>query len=259
MKVKCKNCGNIFEGNFCNKCGQPFDSECLDFHFLWHDLCHGLFHFDKGILYSFKELFTRPGHSIREFIEGKRVKHFKPVSLAIVLAVFYGLLYHSFKVDNVKPFVNQQNDLFNYEAYNEWVSTHFSWITLGTILFYTLGTYICFHRSKYNLVEFLTLNTFKASQRLFIHIITLPLLLYFNEPTEIKKIIFFIYVLDIVFDFVTNIQFFNMLPRWKTIFLSLMSHIIFLISMAIVSLIIICIMNHSGCNIMLQAFIQWQS
>jgi hypothetical protein len=41
----------------------------------WHDVQHGLFHFDKGMYYSAKELYWRPGHSIREFIEGKRVSH----------------------------------------------------------------------------------------------------------------------------------------------------------------------------------------
>ncbi|QOG00887.1 DUF3667 domain-containing protein [Flavobacterium sp. MDT1-60] len=37
-------------------------------------------------------MFTRPGHSIREFIEGKRVKHFKPLWLVAVLGALYGFL-----------------------------------------------------------------------------------------------------------------------------------------------------------------------
>ncbi|MEO8862184.1 MAG: hypothetical protein ABI358_12210 [Ginsengibacter sp.] len=32
----------------------------MNFHFLWHDVQHGLFHFDKGVLYTTKQLFTRP-------------------------------------------------------------------------------------------------------------------------------------------------------------------------------------------------------
>ena len=40
-------------------------------------------------MYSGKQLFTRPGHAIREFIEGKRIKHLKPISLVIVLALVF--------------------------------------------------------------------------------------------------------------------------------------------------------------------------
>lgn len=59
---------------------------------MWHDIQHGLFHFDQGIFYTAKQLFIRPGHSIREFIEGKRVEHFKPLSLVIILATAYGII-----------------------------------------------------------------------------------------------------------------------------------------------------------------------
>ena len=92
MQIICKNCGHIYSGQFCNNCGQPSDTHKLNLHFIWHDLQHAFLHFDKGVLFTAKELFTRPGNSIREFIEGKRVKHFKPISLVIILATLYGVL-----------------------------------------------------------------------------------------------------------------------------------------------------------------------
>ena len=96
MQIICKNCGHIFSGQFCNNCGQSAATHKLNLHFIWHDIQHGLLHFDKGILYTAKKLFTKPGKSIREFIEGKRVKHFKPISLVIILATLYGVLRHLF-------------------------------------------------------------------------------------------------------------------------------------------------------------------
>jgi Protein of unknown function (DUF3667) len=56
-------------------------------------------HLDKGILFTTKELFTRPGHSIREFLDGKRVRHFKPISMVIILAGIYGFLSHNFHIN----------------------------------------------------------------------------------------------------------------------------------------------------------------
>ena len=77
-----KNCNHHFKGNFCSNCGQKAKTEKINFHFLWHDIQHGLFHFDSGILYTAKQLFTKPGMAIKEFIEGNRIKHFKPLLLS---------------------------------------------------------------------------------------------------------------------------------------------------------------------------------
>jgi len=65
---------------------QQAEPDKINFRYLLYDIEHGLLHIDKGISYTIKELFTRPGHSVREFIEGKRVKHFKPISFVLVLA-----------------------------------------------------------------------------------------------------------------------------------------------------------------------------
>lgn len=238
-KKQCLNCGNYFEGEYCNACGQSIETHRLDLHFIWHDIQHGLFHFDSGILYSFKELFLRPGHSIREYIAGKRMKHFKPISLVIILAVFYGLVYHNFGIDTIKPFVKVKSDLIDYHAYNEWFATHFSWITLAGIPFYTLGTIIFFRHKGYNAAEYFVLNTFKASQRLFLHIATIPLLIICKEPEHLKSIIFFLYLVDLAMGIITNIQFFNTVPRTKVLLLSLLSHLVFLAVILIVASLIV--------------------
>ncbi|WP_163396408.1 DUF3667 domain-containing protein [Flavobacterium limi] len=104
----------------------------------------------------------RPGHSIREFIEGKRVKHFKPISLVIVLATVYGLLYHSFEI-NLFDTTGSRAPRLNSDL-NNWMAKHYSWFTLLTIPLYTFGTFIAFKNKGYNYIEYIILNTFKASQ-----------------------------------------------------------------------------------------------
>jgi len=236
MEIVCKNCHQTYKGHYCNNCGQPAETHKINWHFLWHDIQHGLLHFDKGILYSFKQLFTRPGNSIREFIEGKRVKHFKPLSLVVVLATLYGVLYHYFKI-NLLP--TTSDDSLNYPEFNEWVSTHFSWITIATIPLFTIGTYICFRKQGYNFVEFFVLNTFKASQKLFSHLLLFPLLICYNGTPEIQKVTSFVYAIDIVLTFWTNIQFFNKISKIKAFLLSVLSHIIFLICFLIVMAVVL--------------------
>ncbi|MCD0465465.1 DUF3667 domain-containing protein [Flavobacterium sp. ENC] len=227
MEITCKNCKHIYKGHYCNNCGQPAATHKINWHYLWHEIRHSLLHFDEGIPYSVKQLFTRPGHSIREFIEGKRVRHFKPLSLVIVLATFYGLLYHYF---NVNLYNDATDTTIDIAKFNEWSSKHYSWIIIITIPFFTLGTYISFRKQGYNFVEYFVFNTYKASQKLFAHIILFPLVVYYDGKPELHKIMIAIYIADLILTFWTNIQFFNKISKIKALLLSIVSQLIFWIS-----------------------------
>ncbi|GAA3756556.1 DUF3667 domain-containing protein [Flavobacterium ginsengiterrae] len=227
MEIICKNCNNKFTGKYCNNCGQTADTHPITTSYLWHDIEHSLLHFDRGIIHSFRELFTRPGHSVREFIEGKRVKHFKPLSLVVVTASLYAFLYHYFDI-NIFQNVDKNPDV-DLSDFKKWTTDHFSWFTILTIPIYTIGTYVCFRKQGYNFVEYFVLNTFKASQRLLIQITAFPFLYYYNGTPKINTVLNVVYVMGLILIFWTNIQFFNKIPRIKVILLSVLSHIIFLI------------------------------
>jgi hypothetical protein len=189
MTTNCQNCNTALQGKYCSNCGQSSDTHKIDVHYLWHDIQHGLLHLDKGILFTTKELFTRPGYSIREFLEGKRVKHFKPISLVLVLAGIYGLLFHFFKINILANYivasgtdekVNHINEVI--KNMSEWTGQHYSILALLQIPIFTIGTYLCFRKSGFNFAEHLIINTFLVGQRLILHIITFPLY-YFSNGT----------------------------------------------------------------------------
>ena len=193
MKSTCKNCNTPLIGAYCHKCSQPKDTHRINIHFLWHDIQHGLLHIDKGILFTARELFTRPGHTIREFLEGKRVKHFKPLSLVIVLAGFYGFLSHYFDINMLSNNVtvsgtgeeyNKTKELVN--NISEWLAMHYSIFAIIQIPVFSVGTYLCFKKAGFNFMEHLVINTFLTGQRLILHIITFPLYYIFNETANLK-------------------------------------------------------------------------
>ena len=186
MTANCQNCNTVLQGKYCSNCGQSAETHRINIHYLWHDIQHGLLHMDKGILFTTKELFTRPGNSIREFLEGKRVKHFKPISLVLILAGIYGLLFHFFKINMFADYVVisgsgtgsgekviQINEFI--EKASEWIAQHYAILALLQIPIFTVGTYLCFRKAGYNFVEHLIINTFLVGQRLILHIITFPL------------------------------------------------------------------------------------
>lgn len=239
MKLTCKNCNHIYTGHYCSNCGQTTETYRINFRFLWHEIRHSLFHFDEGILYSGKQLFTRPGHSIREFIEGKRVKHLKPISLVILLASLYGLLYHYFHISFVETTAQPSTEAgIDVVEFNEWMGTHYAWTTLLLIPLYTIGTSIAFRKQGYNVVEYFILNTFKASQKMFVHIATFPLLYYFNGTPKMRTLSLIIYLIDVVFIYWTNAQFFNKMSFIKSFLLTLLSQLIFLSCLILIIVIV---------------------
>ena len=169
--VDCLNCRTQFEGNFCPNCGQSNNVSRMDFHTLWHDIQHGMFHFDKGVFFSLKELIIRPGKSIREYIEGKRVRHFKPISMLIVLATLYGLMYHysginlyfdapklSDTIESGKIPEKMVEMIKMVSQINEWVGTHYAFASLSLLLFFSLGSFLAFRKAGFNFVEHIVLN-----------------------------------------------------------------------------------------------------
>ena len=93
----CKNCENEFNGNFCNNCGQKSNTRKINYNYLIEEISNNVFQVHRGIFFTVKELSYRPGHSIREFLNGKRKQHFKPVGFVLItsaLYVFTSLLFN---------------------------------------------------------------------------------------------------------------------------------------------------------------------
>jgi Protein of unknown function (DUF3667) len=223
MSTICKNCNHSFERNFCNACGQSADTHRINFHFLWHDLQHGFFHFDKGVLFTAKELFTRPGHSIREFIEGKRVKHFKPLSLVLLLAGISGFLYYFFHINILANNVQVHGDSTEADAMriqikqvSEWIAHHYALIALAQLPLLSFATYLVFRKSGYNFMEHLILNAFLTSQRIILHIIAIPVFILLLESSYLPIVSRIVDQLGWVLMLWGIIQFFNQQKWYKT-------------------------------------------
>ncbi|MCU7614672.1 DUF3667 domain-containing protein [Chryseobacterium sp. GMJ5] len=221
MKITCKNCGHIFEGRYCNHCGQSANTHRIDAQFLWEDIEHGLLHYDKGILYTAKQLFLKPGYVIKDYIAGKRVHHFRPISLAIVLATLYALVYH---LTHVNLIVKGSE---NSEAIFEKIIEHYYWFVFITIPIFALSTSLFFKKAGYNFWEYFIFEALKVSQRLIVHILFLPIILLLNHPSSTDLIIKSLLIVDIALIFWTNLQFFHQFPKFKIFYLTVFSYLLY--------------------------------
>ena len=97
----CKNCGNQFEVNFCNVCGQK-PAHRLDVKHVLHETIHVFTHADKGIFAFIPNILTRPGIMALEYVQGKRKKYFNPFQyLLLIVGVVVFLVVKSNMMENM--------------------------------------------------------------------------------------------------------------------------------------------------------------
>jgi hypothetical protein len=217
----------------------------LSLHYVWHEIQHGIFHFDNGIFYTIKQLLTRPGNAAREFIEGKRVHHFKPISLVVVLATFYGLLFHFFidHASNVKLEATTDRIITVYENLNRWYLNHFAYVSLMLTLIATVTSYYVFKKQGYNLVEHFILNAFYVSLVLVVTLLTFPLLYFFSavEKENLNNYLMYTQQIHFILMCWCYMQFFNEMPKLKTFGRTVLTYFVMLIGVAVIALISILI------------------
>jgi Protein of unknown function (DUF3667) len=76
----CLNCKAKLDGPFCRNCGQKSKVHRTLSAF-WHDLIHGVFHFDGKIWRTLPMLVWHPGKLTRRYVHGERAKFVSPLAL----------------------------------------------------------------------------------------------------------------------------------------------------------------------------------
>ncbi|MBL7772960.1 MAG: DUF3667 domain-containing protein [Chitinophagaceae bacterium] len=210
MSSICKNCGTELNSKFCPDCGQAADTHEINLHFFWHDIQHGIFHYDKGIPFTVKELFTRPGHAIRDFIEGKRVKYFKPVALIVILAGIYMVLFHWLHLDSKMASLVPLDQQEQKSALKiiDWYTNHYALVTLLIVPFSALATYLAFRKAGYNYLQIVVLLLYTTAARLIISIVCLPITLLLSK-NNLYSMSSLLGMLSIGYSIWTYLQFFN--------------------------------------------------
>lgn len=85
-ETACLNCGTVLVGSHCHQCGQAAHVHKTIGAF-FHDLLHGVFHFEGKIWRTLPLLAFKPGKLTREYVDGRRASYVSPVAL-FLFAVF---------------------------------------------------------------------------------------------------------------------------------------------------------------------------
>jgi hypothetical protein len=195
----CLNCQQPLQLNYCANCGQKASTHRFSLkHLFMHDVLHEVLHLDKGIFTTTKQLLTTPGYSIRQYIEGRRMKLMNPLTLLLLLlAVNYfvselsGIKLVDIVARSETATLTQKLDDFNKEYPKVFV--------LITIPVYALVTFIFFRKGRQNFAEHLVLNTYRACGEMMISIFFLGIAAAVNDKDFAKMMYWLMFYLAIVY------------------------------------------------------------
>ena len=156
--TNCVNCDTPISENYCPNCGQPAQLKRIDGRYIIHEIEH-ILHFEKGILFTIRELLIRPGKNIRHFLSKDRGRLVKPIIFIIVTSLIYTLINHFFQIeDGYVKF--EETKKSTTSLIFKWIQDHYGYSNIIMGVFIAFWTKIFFKKYSYNFYEILILLCF---------------------------------------------------------------------------------------------------
>lgn len=187
MHTHCLNCTYPLTGHYCAHCGQKASTHRYSVrHFVAHDLVHGIWHVDKGLLFTVKELFVRPGHSVRTFIAGKRAGHFNYITLIVLVIGISAFLagFTHLKLSDIFPAKTREM----MSVIERFSMKYPKLVPLVTIPFSSLFSFLWFRKAGLNAAEHIVMNAYKASAELIIGLLFSIILIFYQDKQVLYQL-----------------------------------------------------------------------
>jgi len=153
--ANCLNCNTPVADIYCSRCGQKTDTHRITFkHFVMHDILHGVWHFEKGILFSLREGITRPGKAGMDYISGKRIRYYN-VFYLILLIIGLNLFITSYyeKLSHIYLGTNEAVMTGVVKSVGEFLEHYSKLLIFSFVPLFALNSFLIFRRKKLNLSE----------------------------------------------------------------------------------------------------------
>lgn len=253
IETECRSCHHPLTGEYCSNCGQKRYRR-IDRQYILNALQGIIFKMDKGFLYSLKSVLLNPGKTAKEFIEGDRQKHYKPLSLVFLLSAismfisFKMLKLHERALKNVSE---DQGKSFVMDSVMSQISSNYPLFMLLSLPIFALGTKLVFRKWGHNYYEHIVMNSYVlAFSSLFSIFVSFPIL-YFIDGNFQMVTKFSLYS-NLIYPIILTWFFKTMYPEKKLIsiigrvFLFLWIIFFFFIIAIVIAVVITLILNPEG-------------
>ncbi len=229
MTNNCLNCNKEIIDKFCSNCSQATSTHRFSLsHVFQHDFIHGIFHFDKGFFYTIKELFTRPGHSIREYVQGKRVKHFNYFATIILLMTIGYFIKKWTKIDASGLY----DDKKTVEGLLKVLKDYSKFAVFLHIPIISILSYLFFKKSKQNYAENVVLNLYMLCGTLIISFVLFSSMIFTDNKDFLVGVNYFAAALTFLYIIIFYYQYFSVfgLKKYQLIIRVIIIAILYLLT-----------------------------
>lgn len=195
-KHKCLSCGMEYEGNFCPNCGQSAKVGRLSLKRVLTEALPDIYNLDNRFMRTCIDLFRRPGHMIKDYIEGNRAPYYKPVSLLFVVAAIYLIVAHLFHIETGHDiditkwlsgevngerisFIEEDGPLFKVLSFMADIYNNQAWSTLLSITILVIPIKLSFRATEYgktlNVAEYFFIMLYLSCQTLILKVFLSPI------------------------------------------------------------------------------------
>jgi hypothetical protein len=149
----CTHCLQPVSVNFCQNCGNPTKLERIDRKYALQEAI-SLFGFEKGFLYTIKQLLLTPGQTVHDYLTSNRNKYTKPLTFLLLTSAIYTFVAHYFKVESVYQ-ATIEKSYGNSSITNVilLIQDNYGYANIISTIFIILGLKLFFKKYKYNIYE----------------------------------------------------------------------------------------------------------
>jgi Protein of unknown function (DUF3667) len=164
----CINCTYPIKENYCPNCGIPTKIEKIDRNYALQEGIN-LFGFEKGFLFTIRELLLRPGQAVHDYLTKNRYKYTKPLAFLIASSAIYTFIAHYLKVESVYQDKLEKIKM-NSGSVNliHWIQDNYGYSNILSTIFIIYWIKLFFKKHQYNFYEIAVLLFFIMGEGMII-------------------------------------------------------------------------------------------
>lgn len=229
----CANCGRAIDGaeqKFCPACGQPTPAPRIDMTFIRQQLQRDVFSVDRGLVYTLRNLLLRPGHMLREYLDGRRAPYVKPLVLLMLttaLLLFASHLFGSGPMPSNPAQAANAGQREMHAAVASWFNSNFALVTLVLLPIEAAAFKLAFRRFReVNYAQWLVILAYLTAITSLLWTIVLLLRPWLDMGRLTLALMFAYMVFGLL-------QFFPGHPRWSILLRTFVGMAMYLVGYAV--------------------------
>lgn len=151
----CKNCKNEVTDNFCSHCGKQLKLPIINGEYVLFEI-GSMFNFQRGMLFTVKELFIRPGKIINNYINSDRSRLVKPVIFLLICSLFYTLASKYFGFQDGYINFHGEADSIKTQIFT-WIQNNYGYANILISLCISIWVKLLFYKHHKNIFEIFVL------------------------------------------------------------------------------------------------------